>query len=288
MKNFFLLFTLLFISITCLSQGRVISGKIENTKDNSSIPYVNIGISQKGVGTVSDADGFFNLTLTDVIKKNDTVLFSYIGFKTQKLLVSELKNTENLILLEPEQIALKEVIVKANKLKAREIGRSSKGIGFFHVNFYSAYEKEIDDKLGKERGMKFNINRNCNVKDLNFNITGNDFNSLKFRVNFYTIENNLPAELLNKKNIIIEVKDNYTGWFTADLDQYDIFLNKELNEVAVTIQWIESVKKDEDSKFFSISAAASPFVSNVSREKAMDSWNKSAYSLSFYLNTMCD
>jgi hypothetical protein len=108
-------------------------------------------------------------------------------------------------------------------LRAREIGRSSKGIGFFYVNFYSAYEKEIDDKLGKERGMKFNINRNCNVKNLNFNITGNDFTSLKFRVNFYTIQNNLPAELLNKKDIIIEVKDNYIGWFTADLDQYDIF-----------------------------------------------------------------
>jgi hypothetical protein len=37
------------------------------------------------------------------------------------------------------------------------------------------------------------------------------------------IQNNLPAELLNKKDIIIEVKDNFIGWFTADLDQYDIF-----------------------------------------------------------------
>lgn len=276
------------VAIPCISNERVISGKILNAEDNSSLPYVNIGISQKGVGTVSDANGFFSLTLTDVIKKNDTVLFSYIGFKTKKLLVSQLNNTENLIQLEPEQTALDEVIVKANKLKAREIGRSSKGIGFLHINFYSAYDKEIDDKLGKERGMKFSIKRNCNVKDLNFNITGNDFSSLKFRVNFYTIENNLPAELLNKKDIIIEVKDNFTGWFKADLDQYDIFLSKELNEVAVTIQWVESVKKDEDSKFFSISAAASPFASNVSREKAMDSWNKSAYSLSFYLNNMCD
>lgn len=288
MQHYFLLFALLFITLPIISQERIISGKIQNNEDQSILPYVNIGINQKGVGTVSDADGFFNLKLTDAIKKNDTILFSFIGFKTQKILVSELKNTENIIRLEPEQTVLEEVVVNAKKLKAKRIGTAYKGIGFMHFNFYTAYEKEVDDRLSKEMGMKFNIRRNCNVKDLNFNITQNEFSSLKFRVNFYRIENNVPAELLNKKDIMIEIKDNFTGLFTADLDKYDIFLDEKLEEIAVTIQWVESVKKEDSSKFFAIATVMSAVTTTYTREKVMDNWNKTGASLSFYLNTMCE
>jgi hypothetical protein len=205
-------------------------------------------------------------------------------------LVSELNKIKKPILLQPQNMELDEVVLisKKIKLKSKKIGRTSKGLGLTHMNFYSYYEKDIDDRLSKERGMKLKIRRNCHIKDLNFKITSNDFTSLKFRINFYSIEDGLPTKLLLNENIIFEVKDNFLGWFKVDLEPYEIYLKEDIEEVAVTIQWIESVKKDKKNKYFSISTAASPLNTAYFREKAMDTWTKSGQSLSFYLNAMCE
>ena len=272
------------------SQEKTISGKVLNFENSEPLAYVNIGIKNKTVGTVSNNNGLFNLLLNDKVTSKDTIIFSYIGFKTEKYLVSELNKIKDPILLQPKNMELDEVVVSSNKvkLKPKKIGRTSKGLGLTHANFYSYYEKDVDDRLSKERGMKFKIRRNCHIEDLNFNITSNDFTSLKFRVNLYKIENGLPTELLINENIVFEIKDNFLGWFKVELVPYNIYLKEDVEEVAVTIQWLESVKKNEKSKYFSISTAASPIDTAYFREKAMDTWTKGGQSLSFYLNTMSE
>lgn len=278
------------ISTIVHSQEKTISGKVLNFANSEPLAYVNIGIKNKTVGTVSNNNGLFNLLLNDKVTSKDTIIFSYIGFKTEKYLVSELNKIKDPILLQPKNMELDEVVVSSNKvkLKPKKIGRTSKGLGLTHANFYSYYEKDVDDRLSKERGMKFKIRRNCHIEDLNFNITSNDFTSLKFRVNLYKIENGLPTELLINENIVFEIKDNFLGWFKVELVPYNIYLKEDVEEVAVTIQWLESVKKNEKSKYFSISTSASPIDTAYFREKAMDTWTKGGQSLSFYLNTMCE
>jgi hypothetical protein len=289
MKIFFSIITI-FISIIIHSQEKTITGKVWNFENNEPLAYVNIGIKNKTVGTVSNNNGLFNLSLNDKVSSKDTVIFSYIGFKTEKYLVSELNKIKKPILLQPKNMELDEVVVNSKKikLKSKKIGRTSKGLGLFHSNFYSYYEKDVDDRLSKERGMKFKMRRNCHIKDLNFNITSNDFKSLKFRVNFYKIKDGLPTDLIVQENIVFEIKDNFLGWFTVDLEPYDIFFNKEIEDVAVTIQWLESVKANKKSKYFAISTASSPTHTAFFREKAMDIWDKGGQNLSFYLNAMCE
>lgn len=286
----FLSIAFLFISVFAFSQDGVLSGKVLNYENNAPLSYVNIGIKNKAAGTVSNENGAFELILNDKVSQKDTLFFSYVGFRPEKYLISELKEKNNIIILQAENTKLDEVVLSAKKvkLKSKKIGRSSKGLGLTHMNFYSYYEKDVDDRLSKERGMKFRIRRNCHIKDLNIKITSNDFTTLKFRVNFYKIENGLPSELLLNENIIFEVKDSFLGWFKVDLEPYNIYLKENIEEVAVTIQWLESVKKTEKSKFFSISTAASPFNTAYFREKAMASWTKGGQSLSFYLNAMCE
>ena len=289
MKIFFSMISI-FIIITVHSQEKTITGKVWNLKNNEPLAYVNIGIKNKSIGTVSNKNGLFKLFLNDKTSLNDTVIVSYIGFKTEKFLVSELNTLKNPILLQPKNMELDEVVVRSKKikLKSKKIGRSSKGLGFLHWNFYTRYEKDVDDRLSKEKGMKFNIKRDCHIKDLNFNITSNNFKSLKFRVNFYKIKDGLPTDLIVQKNIVFEIKDRFLGWFTVDLEPYEIFLDKEIEDVAVTIQWLESVKANERSRYFSISTTISPIHTAYFREKAMDSWDKGGENLSFYLNAMCE
>lgn len=274
----------------CLSQDTMINGKVQNFENNEPLAFVNIGIANKTIGTVSNKDGMFKLLLNDKATKNDTVTFSFVGFKTEKYLISELKQENNSIHLHPENTQLDEVVISSKKikLKSKKIGRSSKGLGLNHMNFYTVHEKDVDDRLSKERGMKFKIRKNCHVKNLNFNITSNDFSSLKFRVNFYKIEDGLPTELLLFENIIFEINNTFLGWFKVDLEPYNVYIKEDIQEIAVTLQWLESVKNDETSKYFSISTAASPLSTAYFREKTMDTWTAASQNLSFYLNARCE
>lgn len=96
----------------------------------------------------------------------------------------------------------------------------------------------------------------------------------------------MPNELIVSKNIITEIQDGRIGWYTIDLEPYNVCFTKETKEIAVTIQWIECKKSDPRSKYFNISAALSPFSTFYYRDKAMNSWTKIHQSMSFYLTTM--
>lgn len=283
------LYLFLFVAITLnsFSQEKIINGEIKDAENKTFLQYANIGISNKNTGTVSSFDGKFSLKLNESINENDLVTFSYVGYQTKTIAISKLNLLNNVIELEPEKNQLDEVVVKFVKPKPKILGRNSKGFGLMHTNFYTYYEKDVDDRLSKEVGMKFKLKKDCKINDLNFNITSNEFSSLKFRLNFYKIENGFPTELIVEKDIVFEIKDEFKGWFNLDLKPYEIYLDKETEDIAITIQWVESKKANEKSKYFGISTAMSATETGFFREKSMDSWKKSGQSLSFYLNTMC-
>ena len=285
--KFVKLLLLFLITFNMFAQKKNISGEIKDSQSNSILEYVNIGIANKNTGTVSNSKGIFNLRLNDKVTANDTIVFSHVGYKSKKIIVNQLKQENNLILLEPSDNMLKEVVIKFKQPKTKQFGRSSKGLSLMHSNFYYAFDKDVDDRLSREKGMKFKIKKDCKVNDFNFNITANEFKSVKFRLHFYKIENDLPTNLIVDKGIIFEIKNGFRGLYTLDLKPYDIYLDKEMGDIAVTIQWIESVKENEESKFLAISTAMSATETSFYREKNMSSWHKSGQSLTFYLNTLC-
>ncbi len=124
-----------------------------------------------------------------------------------------------------------EVVVKFTKPKAKIFERNSKGFGLMHFNFYTSYEKDVDNRLSKEIGMKFKLKKDCKINDLNFNVTSNEFSSLKFRLNIYKVENGLPTELISDKDIVFEIKDEFIGWFNLDLKHYNIYLDKDSEDI---------------------------------------------------------
>ena len=281
------IFIFLSITINSFSQEKIINGEIIDADNKTHLQYANIGISNKNTGTVSNYDGKFSIKINEKINENDLVSFSYVGYQTKKIAVSKLKLLNNVIELEPEKNKLEEVVVKFVKPKSKILGRNSKGFGLMHTNFYTYYEKDVDDRLSKEIGMKFKLKKNCKINDLNFNITSNEFSSLKFRLNFYKIENGFPTELIVNKDVVFEIKDEFKGWFYLDLKPYEIYIDKETEDIAITIQWVESKKANEKSKYFGISTAMSVTEISFYREQALGIWSKSGQSLSFYLNTMC-
>jgi|GEM_PF-725019 len=284
------IFSIILLLIIPYSHAQNIVGKVIDSETLVGIPYVNMGIKEKSVGTISNKDGAFVLKVNDQVSENEEVVFSHIGYESQVIKIADLLK-KNTIVLETNVNDLDEVIVDADKriVKKKTMGKKRANlVKALYYGFYSGYEHDVvDDALGKETGMHFNVKRDCKIEKLNFYIFGNQYKSLKFRVNFYEIENGLPGNSIFNENIIFEVKDGVTGWFGVDLEEYNLYLDKELNEIAITIQWIESEKMNAQSKFFSILAALSSWRVQYIRNKSMDKWEKQKAALNFNIETSC-
>ena len=72
-------------------------GTVLDADTKETLPFVNIGIVNKGVGTVSNFDGKFYLEINKADFSNTDVLqFSSVGHKTIRLKISEV-NFNNLL-----------------------------------------------------------------------------------------------------------------------------------------------------------------------------------------------
>ena len=282
MKQKILLLVCLLITVSSNSQN-ILTGKIQNIETSEALSYVNVGVLDKRIGTVSSEEGLFTLKLDESVQPSDTINFSIIGFKAKRLALTDLKQENNMIFLEPQMEELEEVVVLSFREQNDIIGRNKEGN--LSVKFFSPYDENIDDRLSRELGTVFKIENSCKVQDLNFHIAINEFKRLKFRLNFYKIENKIPKELINNKDIIIEIEEDQLGWVEVDLKPYNLVFDESLEEVAVTFQWVESEKKFENSERFGITAVSSIFNRNTFfRDKGMDDWVKWKLNLSIYLN----
>ncbi|RAV98257.1 SusC/RagA family TonB-linked outer membrane protein [Pseudochryseolinea flava] len=82
-----------------------ISGKITN-ETNESMPGVNVLVKGTTIGTVTDAEGSYNLDAPD---GNGTLVFSFIGYTTQEISISQRATID--VQLLPDIKSLNEVVV---------------------------------------------------------------------------------------------------------------------------------------------------------------------------------
>ncbi|WP_335966504.1 SusC/RagA family TonB-linked outer membrane protein [Galbibacter sp. PAP.153] len=117
MKKRIILSILLLITAIGFSQS-TISGTIT---DQNNIPLggVNISIQNSVGGTVSDFDGNYSIQAKD----DDSIIFSYIGFKTQIIALNG-ENTINIVMQEDSE-QLSEVVVTALGIK-----KEKKALGY--------------------------------------------------------------------------------------------------------------------------------------------------------------
>ena len=120
MKLFLTLTAILTLNSICFSQEAEIRGKIQHAENKASLAYVNIGITNKNIGTVSNSNGKFILRLNADMTESDTITFSHIGFSSKHIPVSELMGNENTIFLKPQTNDLNEVIVRVKTPKPKK------------------------------------------------------------------------------------------------------------------------------------------------------------------------
>jgi TonB-dependent starch-binding outer membrane protein SusC len=93
------------VSLTAFSQDRLVSGRVTSVSDPNGLPGVNVVVKGTSNGIITDLNGKFTLE-TPV---GSTLVFSFIGYKTQE--VAYVGQADISLILEEEPRELSEVVV---------------------------------------------------------------------------------------------------------------------------------------------------------------------------------
>ncbi|WP_432410283.1 carboxypeptidase-like regulatory domain-containing protein [Rasiella sp. SM2506] len=114
MKKLFFVCTLLFTLFAWAQDPQVIEGKVLNSNDDAPLENVNIVNLNSVRGSTTDVEGEFKIRAS----VNDTLFFSYLGFKSIRIRVTNdwLKFGDIKVKMTELGIALEEVVIKPVQL----------------------------------------------------------------------------------------------------------------------------------------------------------------------------
>lgn len=214
MTRLILAATFLLLSLTAHSQTIVLKGTALHGKE--PIPYVNIGIKKKGIGTAATIDGTFTLSLQNA-SLTDTLTFSAVGYNELSVPVktivdgglSEFNLTE-------KTTSLREVVVKSKAPKIRKFGTTSRN-PFIYGTSQAQNANDISE-LGKLINLN---NKPSDILSATLYLRSNKIDSANMRINFYEHVDGMPGQRIVEKSIIkrLPMKE---GWVTIDLEDYNI------------------------------------------------------------------
>ena len=206
-----------------------VSGRVIGSGSGDYIPFVNIGVKGKSIGTVSGPDGKFEL---DIKELDNEVTFSAIGFETRNISGKDLINA-TIVELQSKNYHIEEIVISSKGYGEEQIfgvknEKRGKSIGFG------------SSLLGTEIGAPIRIDKPTFLKSANFVINHAKGDSLFFRINIYQFDDGKIGENLLKENILIMQKQE-KGTITIDLSNYNLVLE---NDVLLALEWI----KDDNGK----------------------------------------
>ena len=163
-SKFVILASLLLLNITySLAQVTKIRGKVTDKNTNEALPFVNINFQNTNIGCITDFDGNYNL---ETRKSVDTLVISFVGYKTEKIKINKGRFQEIDIQLEPESITLDEVVIIPGENPAFRIIRNiiknkeknnPDNLNSFQYEVYNKIQidiNNIDDKYKNKKVFK--------------------------------------------------------------------------------------------------------------------------------------
>ncbi len=254
-----LLWLFLFTLPTFAVGQSIVTLQLLDSLTKQPVAYANVGVPNKGVGTVSDDNGKVKLTVGDSLLTN-SIKISCIGYASKTITVTQALG-KNTLLLTSSAVKLNEVVVrpsKATKYKTLGNNTTSKNVsGGFKSN-----------GLGAEIAVKINVKHQyTQLKKLQFYLVKNPINDLQFRVNLYTVAPNGKPDASILKQLILTPKIMGNGLVELDLTPYKIYTNK---DVFIALEWIKDLGDVNDLMFSMKMINNSP---SYARYASQDDWH---------------
>ncbi len=276
-RLFFTLF--IFLGFNSLRSQGEYKGIMIDATTNAPIPYVNIGIVNKGIGTVSDEEGKFLLTLEPrKYNANDILQFSSLGYFTVKKAIIDLKlNLDEYpkVAMRPESIVLDEVFL-SNKGPLRQYKKEKVGHHNSGESVYGYWKDNI--ALGGELGTRIKVKKGVRrLKDFSFKVVENLSDSIRIRINIYNSQNKQPGKKLVNGNILYTLKRK-SGQVRIDLEPFKILVE---DDFVISLELLKVYGGDIGLVLLGTNDNGVSY----SRYASQDSWKTIKSSMAFLLNT---
>ena len=222
----------LFISVSAVlhAQDITIKGVLVSANGKQPIGYANIGILDTPVGTISNEDGTFELTVPEKFSEHN-LLFAALGFERKSFVIRELSpDKNNVISLEERATVLGNVTVKstrANPSVQMELGNQYYNEGSIYADSAAAGSAMALLIENKYPAYEERLTTPYHIKSARLRIAHNTFENFKVRIRFLAVDSltNLPGKDLVNQNII-ETSGMKKGWMKFDLQKYNIRINR--------------------------------------------------------------
>ena len=276
-----LIFACIVTSQIFAQESIVLTGTVVDKAINMPLAYVSVGVLNKSMGSVTDTSGnfVFNIGQENI---SDSLQISIVGYSPLRIAVKDfIAASDKTTRLSVKSQQLQEVIVTnaIQRVNTEIIGRQAVS-KLVQVSVHN--KKSADETIGSEMGMRYTSSRdNAIIRDFNFYISANNFNFIKFRVNIYSVKNDMPDTLIYDKQIFATVNDFKIGWTKIDMEQYAI---KVKGEFIITVQWIESRMDKKENPVTILAVVLTPFSKNCYvRIASQDKWKKMGVKLSSFV-----
>ncbi len=229
--------TLLFFFLTtsALLAQADLTGIVYDANTKSVIEFVNIGVIDSTIGTVSDEQGTFMLK---GIAENASVKFSSIGYESKTVSAATLKLSPS-VYLTPVVYQVEIVNINAQKFGSeKKIGKELKRKNTIWGLPFSRY-------LGAEIGTKIKINRETIIKSVHFGMHARSPDSILFRINLYDYKNGKAGKNLITKNIYAYTHE-VADYGAIDLSDLNIVV---YDDVLLTVQIIKKEGGFSDKEY---------------------------------------
>lgn len=258
MKNNLLIISLLLINFLGNSQEIIMSGQIIDSETKKPIEFVNIGVLNKNLGTVSDLQGKFNFNASKEFVK-DSITISHINYYSVKIPIIKSKN--HIVFLKPRTNELSEIILTNRKKSSRKIG-----VKTYNPLLWLGGISKNNDII--ENSQRINIpSKTVRVKFVNIYLRrGFESDSTYVRINFYKNSNDEPGDKIIFQNII-QKKKIETGWLQIDLTSDFIYLEEDF---FIGVEFMPNFEKSQDVYIGAILTKGKGF----SRRSSQGKWNK--------------
>ncbi|MBB6001915.1 serine hydrolase [Arcicella rosea] len=220
----------IFLIFSNLNFGqRIIKGKTLNRSTKEAVPYVNIGIRNTNVGTISNLDGSFSIVIPQKLI-SDTVIFSALGFGKRMIPLKLLEQDKEITIYLSEKITLlNQITITAPKQKNKtfELGNRSFNGGVYEPDTTYAgrcIALLIENKDSYiQKGLVFP----AYLGKVNLRIFRNNLKSFKFRIRLNDVDSltGQPNEDLLQQSIIVE-SSMKNGWLNFDLSHLNYQITK--------------------------------------------------------------
>jgi len=175
MKKLFLVATVVLLTVSAMAQN-VIKGTVSDEKGQPMVG-VNVMVQNSYIGTITDANGIYELTrLPDL---NQTLVFSFVGY--EKKMVASKGQVEVNVTLEPSTVMTGEVVVSAVR------ARPGTPIAYDELDAEAIesanFGQDLPYLLNQLPGVVTNSDAGTGVGYTNFRIRGTDMTRINMTVN---------------------------------------------------------------------------------------------------------